>query len=229
MSDPNNPIPEDVITPPASPSDADPNLDPNGSEPGKRSAEARINELLSKNKELIEEVQGLKVKIDTLPVPTPITPPQPDNPEVDKAIKYLKQTGKFVDQNDLEERVRVIQDRMTLDSEHQRLENIYDGSDGRPKYDRNKAEEYMRKNGGMPSAAYKLMNETELLDWTIKQAEEGRKKKPYIAKPSSTAGIRDDNTITREKIAESMKTPEGRMWYEQNRKEILTLQGEGKL
>ena len=206
-------------------------------QPKGRTAEDRINELLSKNKETLERLERAEGRVEELElrqVPAPQATPQDTttkDPKVKEAVSFLKSEGKFVDEDYVEKRLRTIQDRMIADSEHQRLENLYDGEDGRPKYDRLKIEEYARKTGvwNFP-AAYDQLYKDELFDWTVKKMESDRKQKPYVARPSSTQGSQtEENTITREKISGWLKTPEGRTKYEQNRGKILKLMAEGKL
>jgi len=197
-------------------------------QPGKKSAEARIHELLSENKELEGRLKRVEEKLVS---PTPLsTSTQPTvTPQVQRAIDYLKELG-FVKKEDLEEREKATENKMVLISEHQRLENRYSGSDGRPKYERSEIETYMRKHAIYdPDAAYSLLHKSELLDWEIKKYEADKKKKPFVIRPSSSGNSREDNIITSEKISEKLKTPEGREWYEKNRKKILTLMAEGKL
>lgn len=197
--------------------------------PSKKSAEARINELISENKQILEE---LRAEREAKPVPTPPAPKEPEvtNPEVEKAISFLKEKGQFVDAKILEEKIRGIQDRITLDAAHSKFENVYSGQDGRPKYDRQKIEDFMWKHRIFdPEAAYNQMHMKEIVEWEIKKADEDRKTKPFVAKPSSTAGDREDHTITREKIGEWLKTPEGRVKYQQNRTKILDMMAKGQL
>lgn len=196
--------------------------------PGKKSAEARINELIAKNKELANKLDTIEEKMAP-PPPPPIDSTQELTPEVQKAVSYLKKLG-FVTKEEQDKKIREVQDRAYLDSEHGRLENRFSGSDGRPKYEKKEVEDYMRKRGIYdPEAAYEQLYKKELFDFELKQYDEGRKKKPFVQKGGSSAGSREDSTITREKIADWIKTPEGRLKYEQNREKILKMMAEGQL
>ena len=197
--------------------------------PSKKSAEARINELISENKQILEELRTER-ETKSVPVPQVTKEPEVTNPEVDKAISFLKEKGQFVDAKILEEKIRGIQDRITLDASHSKFENVYSGQDGRPKYDRQKIEDFMWKHRVFdPEAAYNQMYMREIVEWEIKKADEDRKQKPFVAKPSSTTGEREDHTITREKIGEWLKSPEGRVKYQQNRTKILDMMAKGQL
>lgn len=207
--------------------ETDPSSEESESNVNKKSAEARINELISQVKRQEELITDLQKK--TAPPPPPPRKNEELDEEAKKASEYLRNLG-FVTEDKLKESTQSIQDRYMLDSEHMRLEGRYDGSDGRPKYDRQKIEEFMRKRGIYDlEAAYDTLYKTELLDWEIKQLESKNKKKPYIARGGSTGGTSTEQTITREKITEWMKTPEGREEYERNRSKVLELMQKGQL
>ena len=150
-----------------------------------------------------------------------------------KAVDYLKSLGFVrgteIDQK-VEERIKRSEDRFALDSEHTRLANTYSGSDGRPKYVKEVVEKFMRERAIYdPTVAYEQLHKTELFDWQVKQLEEQPKKQPYVEKKGSTTATREENTITREQIAEWIKTPEGRIKYEKNRDKILSLMSQGQI
>ena len=225
--------PPEVETNTSSPSQGD------TTQPKGRTAEDRINELLSKVKETTdelgrtrEELKTVQSRLETMPVPTPPTV-EPENPDVDKAVSFLKEKGKFVTEADVTKRLQAIEDRNFLQNQHLKLENQYDGADGRPKYDRAKAEEYMRTHPVYdPEIAYREIYKDELFDWSVKKLETDRKNKPYVARPSSTSAAEaDNNSLTREKVNEWVNnpTPENKMKYEQNREKILKLMAEQKL
>jgi len=196
--------------------------------PGKKSAEARINELLAKNKELESKLDTIEEKMAP-PPPPPIDSTQELTPEVQRAVSYLKKLG-FITKEEQDKKIREVQDRAFLNGEHLRLENKYSGNDTRPKYDSKEVEDFMRKRGIYdPEVAYEKLYKKELFDYELKKYDEGRKKKPFVQKAGSSAGSREDNTITREKITEWIKTPEGRMKYEQNRDKILKMMANEEL
>lgn len=192
-------------------------------QPRKRGAEARINELLAKNKELAERLDKVEAK-ETIPMP-PVTSPTL-SAEALRAVDQLKKLG-FVHKDELDAKVRSVEERVVLETEHARLKEVFNGQDGRPKYDPAEIEAYMRNKGIFdPEVAYKAKHEPELLDWHVKQAS--KKSKPYSAPPTAPSE-RGDQTITREKIAQMQGTPEWRTWYEANRDKILGLMAQGQL
>lgn len=192
--------------------------------PNSRTAEARIGELSGK----IKELEGKLDEREQIPTP-PVNSEQKVDPKVQQAVEQLKKVGNFITQKEFDEGLRTVEERNSLNSEHVRLSNVYDGEDGRPKYDKSKTEEFMRKKAVYdPEIAYHELHRTELLDWDMKKATETKKEKPYVEKQGQTQANRQDNTITREKIKEWLTTPEGRMKYEQNRDKILKLHQQGE-
>jgi len=223
---------DDNITDPSSLDGNDPEVDatPDGEvdTTGKdRSAETRIQELIAKNKTLEERLNKVDARL-TPPVPR-VNDDIELTPEMERAFKILEKGG-FVKKDYVESQLKGIQDRTVLDGAHTKFANSYDGSDGRPKYDQDEVEKYMRDHGQWePEIAYKMLHEDELLDWNLKKLEAGRGKKPFVQKGGSTAGADRDAGITREKIAEWLKTPEGKVKYEQNRDKIRDMMTKGQL
>jgi hypothetical protein len=222
-------------SPPSGDSQQDANILDDGQDDGQgtdiaerdkgRGVQARIDELTGKIYKLESELADAK---NAPPPPPP--PTEPLKPDVQQAVEYLKGLG-FTRTEDVKQQVQAIEDRMALKNEHSRLENEYDGGDGRPKYDRAKTESFMREHAVYdPEVAYKALHEAELLDWAVKKAGGGTKQRPFIER-GGTSGrqAQEDNTITRDKIDEWMKTPEGRVKYEQNRDKILDLMTKGQL
>ncbi len=195
----------------------------------KKGFQHRIDQLTAEKKELEDRLEEVESKVNK-PTETPAetTPPAPDDL---KAAEYLKKLG-FTTKSEIEDKVRAIEDRIALDTEHNRLGSTYDGSDGRPSYDKKKVEAYMRDHAVYdPEIAYKSLHEAELLDWHSKKTESGVKKKPFVEKPGGGGGRQDNNSITREKLQDvaANPTPVNRAWYEQNRQKILQMMAEGQL
>jgi len=84
--------------------------------------------------------------------------------------KTIEEMG-FVPREEVQEMLRQKDDDDALKQELSRLENVYDGEDGRPKFDKNKVVKFaLDRQIGDPEAAYKILNEKALTDWQIKQA-----------------------------------------------------------
>lgn len=94
----------------------------------------------------------------------------PQDPQIAMVKEQLKQLG-FVSQDDIQRQLQ--QERVNLQMEQQlaRLESQYNGSDGRPKFNREAVVQHaLQKGFADPEAAYKDMHEKALIDWHIKQA-----------------------------------------------------------
>lgn len=118
-------------------------------------------ESVVKNKQQLEaELAELRANRSTAPVG--------DQEQVIKQQlnKYLADLG-YVRKEELAEKEADKQ----LESDIKSLSQKYDGKDGRPKFDREKALQYAADNLiGNLEVAYKQMHEAELLDYAIKQA-----------------------------------------------------------
>ena len=197
--------------------------------PRRGTAAERIGELIRKNKQLEGLLAG-KAPV-TMPAPgAPISPAGAEEymPQIQQIVENLRNLG-FVRSEDVGRQIDILEARLILESEHTRLEGVYDGSDGRPKYDRKKIADFAYKQGIYDlDAAYKILHEPELTDWTIKQAQKQAGQTPYTEKPAKSARAGAE-AITREAIARITATPEGKTWYETNRTKILSLLQKGEL
>lgn len=189
-----------------------------------RNAEARINQLLSKVKELEDKLN----EVSQTKTPEPV-PGQKMTPEMERAAQQIASLG-FPDESTVNKKIKALEDRIILDTEHSRLERQYDGSDGRPRYIRNDVEKFMRERAVYnPEIAYDQMYKKELLDYEIKQAQKEKPATPESQSPSGQRPAGGEGILTREVIREKMTTPEWREFYSQNRDKILTLMQKGQL
>ncbi len=195
-----------------------------------RGYQERIDELTGKIYTLEKELKDTQKKVTVPPPPPDNTPPDVQQKRK-AATDYIHRELGFPTTTDVEQKLQAIEDRMALNNEHMRLQGEYDGEDGRPKYNKTKIEDFMRDHAVYdPEVAYKALHEAELLDWAMKKGQGERKARPYVEKGgSSSRNAIEDKTITRDKIEEWMKTPEGRMKYEQNRSRILEMMTKGEL
>lgn len=98
-----------------------------------------------------------------------------------KANKDLLRQAGLVFQEDLD--VKSQQDAVV--QEAAKLTEKYNGSDGKPKFETAKVAAFGKKHSIFDlEAAYKLLNEAEIIDWAIKQA----KSKPSATEVSDSAG-----------------------------------------
>jgi len=196
-----------------------------------RSAQSRINQLAAEKKALEEKLRNYEGGDDRR-VPMPYSRPREMSLEEQKAASTIGRLG-FATRDEIQEMLTAQRNRTIIDMEHQRLSQAYDGSDGRPSYERDAVEQFMRDKGMYnPEDAYKLMNQTELTEWAIKQATSKQKEQPHSAPPSVPSSSKgEDGAYTREKIAEMRaKDPVGfKKWWEENRDNVFSLMSEGKL
>jgi hypothetical protein len=204
----------------------------------KSRAAQRIGDLIRQNKALREQLEGsgeTEETGDTTTTPEPPktdvpTPPVGDTQEYQRAKDFLKNLG-FSPTSEIKQTVKdeiqAMEARMILDSEKMRLEKEYNGSDGRPKYEHEKVLKHARESGIYnPEAAYKDLYEAELVDWAIKNSQQGGP--PFVERPTSSAAPQTGQ-LTRESLARILSTPEGRKWYDENRLKILSALSKGEL
>lgn len=96
---------------------------------------------------------------------------QPAPDQQSEAVKQQLKALGFVSQDEVEARIRQQREDARVEQELNSLETRYSGTDGRPKFDRQKVINYALDHGiANPELAYKAMHERELLDWHVKQA-----------------------------------------------------------
>jgi len=121
----------------------------------------RVPELEAKLKELESKLGQVS------PPPVGNVPQGADKEKIKEAIRDLG----FVPRDEVQELLRQKDDDDALKQELTRLESRYDGSDGRPKFEKTKVVKFaLDRQIGDPEAAYKILNEKALIDWQIKQA-----------------------------------------------------------
>ena len=148
------------------------------------------------------------------------------SPEDLEAKRQLKRLGVPMKEETVSKAdMQTIQDRMTLDREHERLTSKYTGSDGKPAYISQEIEEYARKTGVYNlEAAYNAMFFDEIVDWTAKQrGASDSKTEPYTAQPKTAP---KDEPMSAESVAERLRRPDGRVWWEKNREKVLSVMPE---
>lgn len=206
-----------------------------GDEPRRdRSAESRIARLTAEKNEERRKREDAERKLaerERVPMPSIDSNTQLTPQEVE-ARNLLKDKLHFADRDTIREEVAALENRLTMNSKHNRLEDMYSGEDGKPKYDRREVEDFMRARGDVfdPEVAYRELYREELLDFEIKKAMSGRKPKPYTVQPT-VPGKGESGAITAEKIAEMQAKGKAVFlpWYTKNRDKILALSAEGNL
>lgn len=191
----------------------------------KRDAESRINQLVGQ----VKELENKLAEVSQTKTPEPVPGKTEMTPEMQKAADQIASLG-FPNEDALNKKLQQLEDRLLLDTEHGRLETKFDGSDGRPKYDKREIEKFMRERAVYnPEIAYEQLYKKELLDFEIKQAQKEKPATPDSQSPSGEGGERDTGSLTREIIREKMTSPEWKSFYDKNRDKILTLMQKGQL
>lgn len=185
------------------------------------STQERIVQLVKKKNELASELARTRQQPpgDIRTESKPIEPP--NKQEIQEAVKQLIQPLKdsgVVTKDDL----RILQDRMYLEREHDRLKDRYSGSDGTPKYVSEEVEDYARTKyfGGNLEAAYKDMYHDELVDAEVKAR--ATKKKTYTEKPKASVKL-GEKTFTIASFRERLRQPDGATWWAKNREKLEPL------
>jgi hypothetical protein len=140
---------------------------------------------------LVQQLQELQTRLEQQNprVSEPINDPE--------TMEYLRKLG-FVSRQELEQ----MREEERLEEYLTALENEYDGSDGRPKFDRVAVLKFCVDNGiASPEAGYKLLYEKELREWELKNINKGSTPPPVV-KGTSGAKIPKPKKVT-------LRMPEG--------------------
>ena len=140
---------------------------------------------------LVQQVQELQAKLNQLQHSS-TSEGTPTDPET---LQYLKQLG-FISKDELNQILQQREEENRLEEYLTNLEAEYDGSDGRPKFNRQEVLKFCVDNGiANPEAGYKLLYEKELTEWTLKNASKGPTPPP-VTKGSSGAKIPKVKKVT---------------------------------
>ena len=195
------------------------------------SAKTRFSRLANKVKELENQMAQVKSEPKYQPPLPPeyyATPKGEDSKLTEEervAIERLRKKGLTTidDLNntkaEIQNEFQSMKDNMILDAEYARLEGLYDGSDGRPSFDRGEIERHMKSTGIYnPEKAYKDLYEEELLAWRLENDKSFRRiepeKKPYTEQPRSRASTADE-PLSIDSIRERLQQKDGREWWEE--------------
>lgn len=203
----------------------------------KGSTQNRFRTVTSKLSEVARENEELKNKLAEkeriIPPSPPAFVPEPETitDEQRLAVERIRNKFGFTTKDDVKQEMSKVMSVLEqfkndeiVETEYKRLEDLYDGKDGRPAFDRVEVEEYMKSNGVyQPEVAYEALYKEELLDWEV--ARRGGKQpqdetKPYSEKPthSATSGSKP---LTIEEVQQKLREPNGKEWWEKNRLTVL--------
>jgi hypothetical protein len=143
-----------------------------------------LNRAMERARKAEKELAALRAQAAQAPV----------DPNKEAIKEQLKQLG-FVTREEQEAELRRREEDARVDRELSQLESKYNGSDGRPKFDRSKILDYAIKNGiGNAEIAYKAMHESALTDWAVKHAME--KTRGVSSEGSDGSGSQEVGTTT---------------------------------
>lgn len=155
----------------------------------------RFSEVNNELKTVREELNQLKTQV----APATVTPP---DPQAEAVKEQLKQLG-FVSKEDIDRDLRQRDQDKAVQDEISRLEKSYDGSDGRPKFDRNKVIKFaLDRQIGDLETAYEKLHQQEIINWHIEQAVS--KSKGIKSEASDGSGVKDVGT-TNADLKEAIK------------------------
>ena len=144
--------------------------------------------------ELAKEVPNLKKELEELR--KSLNPAPAVDPQTEQAKQYLKNLG-FVSKEDVEREIRQRDEDSKVEQELSRLENEWNGKDGRPKFDRKQVIDYCIKNGiGNPEVGFKALKEQDLINFHVQQAiarSKGVKTEASDGSGSTQVGVTNDD------------------------------------
>lgn len=165
----------------------------------------RFAEVNNKNKALEKSIEEIRQEMEELKKPSePQAPVSPEQEQQEQQIReQLKKMG-FISKEELE----LVEEDRKLQSTLEKLETKYDGSDGRPKFDRVKVLSFAKEKGiADVDGAYNLLHQPELIDFAIKQAQ--GKTKPVKSETSDGSGSSEAGTTRGDLIKAAQKGDKG--------------------
>lgn len=152
-------------------------------------------------REVNEKVKGYEATVEKLnsrikELEGKAVPGQATDPQLELARKQIKELG-FIDKADYEADKKRQDEDSRLENTLTQLESKHDGSDGLPKFNRQKVIDFALAKGiPDPAIAYRVMHEKDILDYNVKQAltkGSGIKTETSDGSGSSQAGTTDDD------------------------------------
>ena len=124
----------------------------------------------------------------------------------------------------MSQKAQETQDSLLIENEYSRLENLHNGKDGMPSFDRVIIEEHMKATGIYnPEKAYEDLYKDEMYDsWAKSQTKQ--ETRTYSEKPSSVAS--KSEPLSLDGLRERLRQPDGKVWWDKNRERLLPLVGD---
>jgi hypothetical protein len=145
---------------------------------------------------LVQQVQGLQARLNQLQSnQTPQQQVTAQNITDPETLNYLRQLG-FITKEEFNQALQQKEEENRLEDYLTTLETEYDGSDGKPKFNRQEVLQFCVNTGiADPEAGYKLLYEKELNEWNLKNVSKGPTPPP-VTKGTSGANIPKPKKIT---------------------------------
>jgi len=145
---------------------------------------------------LVQQVQELQARLNQLQSnQTPQQQVAAQDITDPETLNYLRQLG-FITKDEMNQILQQQKEEEQLETYLTSLEAEYDGSDGRPKFNRQEVLQFCVNNGiADPLAGYKLLHEKELNEWTLKNLSKGPTPPP-VTKGTRGANIPKPKKIT---------------------------------
>lgn len=175
--------------------------------------------------------QELEQRISTMEASfKPSSTSEDSNPDIEDAISkiepYLRKRG-FMTKDQFEED----KSANAYAEEMKTLSSKYDGKDGRPTFDAYEVSEFGKKNRIYNlEVAYEQLNKKQLTDWEMKKT--GTTSDTPETEKSGTSGYKESgNTsiLSKEALANKLKGPGGREWWEKNREKVIAAMEKGEI
>ena len=174
----------------------------------------RIRELIvqrNTERDRATQLEAEVTKFKTAPSAEQTPTPQ-SAVERQKALEYLESFG-LLTNSSFDKKLQELDEKRTVDGELANLEKKYDGSNGLPKFMKDEVIDHMKKTQiWHPEKAFKDLYEEEWIDHKIKERDASGSKQPEIIKGKSMG----TQPVTAETIAERLRQPDGREWYNKN-------------
>jgi len=182
------------------------------------STQDRIRQLIRERNEAAQKAEQAQRLLGTVPPPPPM---QPNNPQIQDAVKKLTNIG-LADQDFVKQQVSQGVAALQYNYELSRLENTYTGDDGRPKFTREEYEDYVGRHpqyqSYTPEDVYKFkMYAEENRDWETRTKGQNQPVGSSSLRPTRTN--RTNEALTPETIEANLQKY-GQSWYDKHKDEI---------
>lgn len=178
------------------------------------STQDRVRSLIKRAKSAEAETERMKALAYQAPkLPPP--PPGPKNQDVEQALNVLDQNG-MAKKDYVDQKITGLLRQIQFENKLGRLEEVENGKDGRPKFDRYEYEDFIRSNPQYqyydPQDVFGIMYRDELIDWEFSH----RSTQPNVTQPLKNSRTSQGTDIWTPEYIEEQIATQGQAWYEKN-------------